>query len=73
MVSSKMSKLTIADRAQILRCLVEGNSLRVTARICGRSFGAITKFLVDAGRVCSQYQDKVFNDLLCRRIQCDEI
>lgn len=73
MVSFKMNKLTIADRAQILRCLVDGNSLRATARICGRSFGAITKFLVDAGRVCSQYQDKVLNDLPCRRIQCDEI
>jgi hypothetical protein len=43
------------------------------ARICGRSLGAIAKFLCDAGRTCSLYQDKAFYDLPCRRIQCDEI
>jgi IS1 family transposase len=29
--------------------------------------------LCDAGRACSVYQDKVFRNLKCRRIQCDEI
>lgn len=69
----KMNKLTTSERAQILRCLVDGASLRATARICGRSLGAITKFLCDAGYACSLYQDKAFHDLPCKRLQCDEI
>lgn len=68
-----MNKLTTDRRAQIIRCLVDGNSIRATCRITGLSRGAVVKLLVDVGRVCSQYQDKVFNDLPCRRLQCDEI
>lgn len=30
-----MNKLSRAERAQIVRCLVEGNSLRSTARVTG--------------------------------------
>lgn len=33
----------------------------------------VMKLLADLGRVCSEYQDKVFRDLPCKRIQCDEI
>ena len=29
--------------------------------------------LCDLGRACSEYQDKVFRNLKCRQIQCDEI
>lgn len=31
------------------------------------------KFLVDTGKACSEYQGKVFYDLPCKRLQCDEI
>ena len=31
------------------------------------------KLLLDAGRVCDRYQDEVFRDLPCQRIQVDEI
>lgn len=33
----------------------------------------MTKLLVDLGHACSEYQDGVFQDLPCQRIQCDEI
>jgi hypothetical protein len=29
--------------------------------------------LVDLGGACVEYQDRVFRNLPCRRIQCDEI
>ena len=29
--------------------------------------------LVDLGGACSVYQDRVMRDLLCQRLQCDEI
>lgn len=71
--SSIMNTLTTDKRTQILRCLVDGNSIRATCRITGISKKAVTKLLVDAGRACSLYQDKAFHDLPCRNIQCDEI
>lgn len=68
-----MNKLSTKDRAQILACLVEGNSIRATCRMTGAAKNTVVKLLVDAGKVCSDYQDKVFVNLKCKRIQCDEI
>lgn len=68
-----MNKLNTATRAQILHCLVEGNSIRATVRLTGASKNTVTKLLCDAGRACSAYQDKTLRNLKCKRIQCDEI
>lgn len=71
--SIPMNKLTIADRTRIISCLVEGNGIRATARMTGFAVNTIAKFVVDVGRVCSIHQDKVFRNLNCKRLQCDEI
>jgi len=68
-----MNKLDITKRAQIIGCLVEGNSLRSTSRRTGTSINTVTKLLVDVGKACVEYQDKAFQNLTCKRIQCDEI
>jgi len=68
-----MNKLSIEKRTQLLSCLVEGNSMRSTSRMTGVSISAVMKFVADVGRVCSEYQDKTFVNLKCRRLQCDEI
>ncbi|MBI4633422.1 MAG: DDE-type integrase/transposase/recombinase [Deltaproteobacteria bacterium] len=68
-----MNKLSIEKRAQIINCLVEGNSLRSTSRMTGCSINTVTKLLVDVGKACAEYQDKAFHNLTCKRIQCDEI
>jgi IS1 family transposase len=68
-----MNKLSIEKRAQIINCLVEGNSLRSTSRMTGCSINTVTKLLVDVGKACVEYQDKAFQKLTCKRIQCDEI
>jgi IS1 family transposase len=39
----------------------------------GIARNTVDKLLGDLGRVCSIYQDKVFRNLTCKRIQCDEI
>src|ERR1043166_3879509 len=39
----------------------------------GIAKNTVTKLLVDIGRACSEYQDKAFRNLKCKRIQCDEI
>jgi IS1 family transposase len=68
-----MNKLGRAERAQIIRALVEGNSLRSTTRITGRSINTVSKLLVDLGRACTAYQMRTLVDLPATRIECDEI
>jgi IS1 family transposase len=68
-----MNKLSTAKRVQIVSALVEGNSIRATVRMTGASKNTIVKLLADLGQACAEYQDKVFRNLKCNRIECDEI
>jgi IS1 family transposase len=68
-----MNQLTPEKRAAVLNCLVEGNSMRSTTRLTGVAINTVVKLLIDAGRACSDYQDKAFRNLSCKRIQCDEV
>lgn len=68
-----INRLSLADRARILGCLVEGNSLRSTTRITGRSINTVTNLLVDVGTACDLYQNEKLRKLKCKPIQCDEI
>ena len=68
-----MNRLSLQDRARILGCLVEGNSLRATTRMCGVSINTVTKLLVDVGTACGLYQNEVLQNLPCKRVQVDEI
>lgn len=68
-----MNRLEPSVRALILRCLVEGNSIRATTRLTGASKNTVAKLLIDAGRACQAYQDANLNDLPCKRVQVDEI
>lgn len=68
-----MNRLPLAQRAQILRMLVEGNSLRSVSRMADCSINTVTKLLIDVGIACSMYQDKALRNLNSKRIQCDEI
>jgi IS1 family transposase len=68
-----MNKLSVAARARILACLVEGNSIRATVRMTGAAKNTVVKLLTDVGAACDAYQDKVLRNLPCKRIQCDEI
>jgi IS1 family transposase len=68
-----MNKLPTAKRAQILGMMVEGVSIRSISRLTGASKNTIVKLLADAGRACSDYQDKALRDLPCKRLQLDEI
>lgn len=59
--------------AQIIRCLVEGMSIRSTERITGVTKKAISRLLLEIGEVCRDYQDEIFVNLPCKRLQLDEI
>jgi len=68
-----MNKLKIEKQARVVAALVEGNSIRATVRMTGVAKNTIVKLLADLGRACAEYQDKVFKNLSCKHIQCDEI
>lgn len=68
-----MKQLSTEKRCQVVRALVEGNSLRSTVRMTGVSMNTVLKLLVDLGCVCTEYQDKAFRNLGCKRLQLDEI
>jgi len=68
-----MNTLDKTKRAQLISVLVEGNSLRATARICDVAFNTVLKFVTQIGKVCAEYQDQAFHNLKCKQVQCDEI
>jgi IS1 family transposase len=68
-----MNKLSTTKRTQIIGCLVEGNSIRATARICDVVLNTVLKLIPEIGTACDEYMDKAFHNLKCKRIQCDEI
>src|SRR3712207_5648318 len=68
-----MNKLPRGRRAEILGMMVEGVSIRAIARLTGASKNTIVKLLEDAGEAFSDYQDRAFRNLTCKRLQADEI
>lgn len=68
-----MNKLSTQKRVQVIAALVEGVSIRSIVRMTSVSKNTVVKLLEDVGNACAIYQDKVFRDLTCKRIECDEI
>ena len=68
-----MNKLSQQKQTQVISALVEGNSIRATVRMTGVAKNTIVKLLANLGMACAEYQDRVFKNLPCKRIQCDEI
>lgn len=68
-----MNKLSQAKRAIVVRCLVDGNSLRATTRITGVHRTTCMNLLARLGEACAEYQDTHLRNLPCKRIECDEI
>lgn len=68
-----MNCIDATRRAQVIRCLVEENSIRATVRLTGVAKNTIVKLLVEAGAACTEYQDTALRNLPCRRMQCDKI
>ena len=68
-----MNKLSHEDRCAVIRCLVEGNSIRSTVRITGVAKNTIQKLTREVGEACLKYQDRVLRRLTCERVQADEV
>ncbi len=68
-----MNRLSRTERAQIIRALVEGNSIRSTSRMTGFAQNTIMKLLRDLGAACAEFQNVTLRDLPTTRVECDEI
>jgi IS1 family transposase len=68
-----MRRLSTKERARIIACLVEGNSIRATVRLTGAAKKTVMRLVVEAGTACAEYQNRKLRNLACKRIQCDEI
>ena len=68
-----MNKLNDAKRADIIRALCEGNSVRATTRLTGAAKATVLKLLVEVGAFCETYQDVVIRNLKTKRVEADEI
>ncbi len=68
-----MNRLSTERRAQIVGMLVEGNSMRATARMAGVSFNTVSKLLLDLGEAAAAYHDEHVRELGTTVVEADEI
>jgi hypothetical protein len=68
-----MNRLPLARRAQVISALVEGNSIRSTERMTDVHRDTIMRLLVQVGDGCERILNGRMRDLMCQRLQVDEI
>lgn len=68
-----MNRLSIQERAKIVACLVEGNSIRSTARLLDVDKKTVLRLITNIGGACKQLHDERVRNVKSERVQCDEI
>ena len=68
-----MNVLPIEKQIQIVSALVEGNSIRSTARMIGVEHKTVMRVLLRVGDRCGQLLDERMRRLPCKIVQVDEI
>lgn len=68
-----MNRLSHEKRCSVVRCLVEGCSVRSTVRMTGVAKNTVQKLTRDLGEACLRFQDARLRLLPCKRVQCDEV
>ena len=68
-----MNRLSRARQVDVLNLLLEGCSIRATARLIGVHKTTIASLLVDVGEHCHQLLDAKLRNLPCQEIQADEV
>jgi hypothetical protein len=68
-----MNILSRDKQAQIVTALVEGNSIRSTARIVGVEHKTVMRVLLRCSKKCQQLLESKMRRLPCKIIQVDEI
>lgn len=68
-----MNKLSPTERAQVLKLLCEGMSIRAICRCLNVGKNTVARLLVTAGQACMAYQDRMLVNLNCKRVEVDEL
>lgn len=68
-----MNQLCPEKRAQVIKSLMEGNSINSTVRMTGIAHTTILRLLRDIGTACLRFHDAVVRNLTTARVQCDEV
>src|SRR2546422_3886966 len=66
--SNCMNRLSRDKQVQVLKSLIEGNSIRATVRLTGAAKDTVIKLLVAAGSACADYQDRALRNIKSKRI-----
>jgi IS1 family transposase len=72
-MSSMANALSTEKRAAIVAALVEGNSVRATARMLDVSKDTVAKLNLELGEACIRHMDETLVNLPCKRLQVDEV
>jgi len=68
-----MNMLPIEKQTQVVSALVEGNSIRSTARMIGVEHKTVMRVLLRVGENCADLLDSKMQSLPCKIMQADEI
>ncbi len=58
---------------QVIRCLVDGASIRATERITDTHRDTVMRLMVKVGQGCANLMDEELRNLSCKRIEVDEV
>ena len=67
-----MNKLSRDKQEMVLRCLVDGASVRATERIVGVHRDTILRLMVRVSKRCEEIMEERMRNLYCRHIAVDE-
>jgi transposase-like protein len=68
-----MKTLTHEKRCAVIRCLVDGCSIRATTRITGIAKNTIQKLTRELGEAVLAYHDNVVRNVKSQRVQFREV
>lgn len=72
-MSTMANVLRTEKRTAIVAALVEGMSVRATARMLDVSKDTVNKLALELGEACIRHMDETLVDLPCKRLQVDEV
>jgi len=68
-----MNELSLKKKAEIIRILAEGNSLRACARISGTHYMTVLNLFKSVGKACQLFHEQTVLNIKAQFVQCDEI
>lgn len=68
-----MNRLSNEERARVIMCLVEGNSINSTVRMTGIAHTTILRLLREVGPACQRFHDATVRNVGATKVQCDEV